>query len=154
MQERGEEIKRIPTTGVVVFRQNPEDSEITETLLIRNGERAGHITNTYGTAGGRIEAGEATLDAAVRELQEETGLIANAEDLRKLDKIYDTDLPRKDGVLRVSHTVFVCTKFEGELTPEEDTSFPEWVDIRKINELNLGINIADMVSEAQKLLAQ
>lgn len=152
MQTEGETIKRIPTTGVVLLRQDPDNSEVFQALLVRHGESAGHPTDTYGTPGGRINENETSLQAAVRELEEETGLIIRPEDLKKLPKIYNAELPRKNGVLHVTHIVYVGTKFEGELTPEEDTSYPEWVDINKMSKLNLGVNIEDMVHQAQKLL--
>lgn len=138
-------MQRIPTVGIVVLKGN-------EVLLVKHGEAAGHLTGSMATPGGRIDEGETAVQAAVRELQEETGLVAAEEDLRRLPKIYEGDLPRKDGsTFYSSHTVFVCTKFSGDLRNTDETE-PEWVPIEKLKDMELLINTEDMVLQAQKII--
>jgi len=57
----------IKTAGVLVFLGN-------NVLLVRHGEKAGHMNDTYGVPAGRLNLSESSIEAAVRELLEETGL--------------------------------------------------------------------------------
>lgn len=62
----------VPAVGVVCFRKNASGDD--EVLLIRRGKppRMGQ----WSLPGGRIEPGERAVDAALRELVEETGVEA------------------------------------------------------------------------------
>ena len=53
-------------------------------LLQERGEDAVHEPGRWGYPGGDLEGGEAFVDAAVRELEEETGLLVDAGDLASL----------------------------------------------------------------------
>src|SRR6266498_4107990 len=105
----------IPTVGVLIFKDN-------KVLLVRHGEAAGHVTGSYGLPAGRIEKGETVKQAALRELQEETGFITTEDNLEELPlKILPADIPRKDGTIkRFSITVFLCRKFSGKLITTEE----------------------------------
>ena len=48
-------------------------------------------TKSYGFFGGKVEEGEAEIDAAVREVQEETGLALEKEKLSPPDLVVDGD---------------------------------------------------------------
>lgn len=139
------DISRTPTVGIAVLR----DSDV---LLVRHGEGAEHITGIVGTPGGRIDPGETAVVAAQRELEEETGLRAEKEDLIEIRKKYHADFARKDGsTLFVYHTVFACNKFTGELRATDETT-PEWTPIENLSIMELMVNTEDMVKEAQKVL--
>jgi 8-oxo-dGTP diphosphatase len=132
----------IPTVGIVVLQDN-------KVLLVREGEKSSHLTGVYNTPAGRIEKGESPIQAAVRELKEETGLETEKKYLIELPKKYTAEIERKGGkMVRFYHTVFVCTKFTGQIKSAEDVE-PMWVEIRKLKSLNLLPNIEDMVKEAQ-----
>jgi 8-oxo-dGTP pyrophosphatase MutT (NUDIX family) len=77
-------------------------------------------TKDWGYVGGSVELYERVEDAAARELQEETGLIA--EELTLLGVFSGEELrfvyPNGDQVSNVD-VVFVCRKYHGELNPEE-----------------------------------
>lgn len=138
-------MKRIPTVGIVIL--SGED-----VLLVRHGEKAGHLTGSCGTPGGRIEEGETPIKAAKRELEEETGLIVREEDLIELPRKYDANLERKDGsILYIHHTVFVSNRFDGTFRETEET-IPEWISVKKLSEMTLLPNTEDMVKQAQKTL--
>jgi mutator protein MutT len=134
-------MERTPTVGVVVLKDN-------NVLLVRHGEEAGHITGSYGTPGGRIDSGETAIYAGARELEEESGLIAEEKDLVELPEKYDADLARKDGsTLSVHHTVFATRKFTGELRSTKETT-PEWVPIERLSSMELLPNVENMVNQA------
>jgi len=52
-----------------------------EVLLLQDQDPAVPGVLRWGTAGGGVDEGESLLEAAVRELREETGIVANAEQL-------------------------------------------------------------------------
>ncbi|WP_406840750.1 methyltransferase, FxLD system [Streptomyces sp. AHU1] len=71
--------------------------------------------------GGRIETGEAATTAAVRELNEETGLTARLNDAHVITMLHDDrlDLRRVTAVVRVS-------RWDGELALPEPHRFVRW----------------------------
>lgn len=60
---------------VVIFRRNGKIA-----FVLR--QNTGWMDGYYGLPGGKVEAGESFLAAAIREAQEEVGLALHAEDLR------------------------------------------------------------------------
>jgi 8-oxo-dGTP pyrophosphatase MutT (NUDIX family) len=110
-------------------------------LLVKHGEEAEHLTGVYGIPGGRPSQGESIINTAARELFEETGLRASKKDLREFpNNEYTADIKRKNGVKRMTMTVFICTKFQGELKSSGE-SVPEWVEIGKLDRYNLVPNV-------------
>ena len=134
----------IKTAGVLVFLEN-------KVLLVRHGEKAGHLNDTYGVPAGRLESGESTIDAAVRELFEETGLITAIENLIKLPIEYTAAIERKDGSIKnYNQDTFLCTNWSGELKANDET-IPEWLNVAEIEKLKLLPNVKKMVLDALKL---
>lgn len=138
----------IPTVGVLIFKNN-------KVLLVKHGEKASHVTGSYGFPAGRLEEGETKKQAAVRELLEETGLMTTEDNLEELLlNIVPADIKRKSGeIQRFSITIFMCRHFSGELQETEET-IPEWVELEKLGELDLEHkllpNILNAVRAAQK----
>ncbi|MGE5041428.1 MAG: NUDIX hydrolase [Candidatus Levyibacteriota bacterium] len=136
---------RVVTVAALAFDDN-------RVLLVKHGEAAHHITGVYGLPGGRLDGEEKLLDAAAREFQEETGLTADKSSMVKLGKIYEADIPRKNGeLLKTSWNVFLVKKFSGELKATEET-VPEWVEIDTMEKLDLLPNTYDAAQEGKKLL--
>jgi 8-oxo-dGTP pyrophosphatase MutT (NUDIX family) len=80
-----------------------------------------HGEGTWTMPGGKLHFGETLLQAAKRELFEETGIIAQEKDL-KLISLTDDILPDAHFV-----TVgFLCDNFKGEAEVKEPDEITEW----------------------------
>lgn len=71
-------------------------------LLLKRGSTAPWNPDKYCLPGGKVEDNESLVDAATRELFEETGIVLSSKDLTPLTINYP----------RYSKTVFVCNKDE------------------------------------------
>lgn len=121
----------IPTVGVLIYKDD-------KVLLVKHGEKASHPNGTYGVPAGRFQEGETPKQAAVRELEEETGLVTTEDDLEELPiHVPPVDLPRKDGTTkRFTITLFHCKKYSGTLRANDETT-PQWIAISEIDKLPL-----------------
>ena len=91
-------------------------------LLVRraNAPDAGY----WGFPGGKIGFGETTSDAAVRELREETGIIAEAESVLTVLDAFD----RTDGTIRAHYLLVAmqCRHMRGEAIAADDALDARW----------------------------
>lgn len=133
----------ISTVGVVVIQGE-------KVLLIRHGDGAAHLNNTYGLPAGRIDEGETEKQAAKRELFEEAGLVVGEDDLIEIAKVWSAIIQTKYGVKEFSLKVFVTKVYQGEVTASVEGA-PEWIEIVSIGELNLLPNVADAIGEGMKI---
>ena len=139
-QKNKEVTTLILTVGILIVKGK-------KVLLVENLEGSGHIAGIFGLPAGRIEQGESEIEAAIRELREETGLVTSAGNLVKLPTTYEADVPRKDGITkRFRGTCFKCLDYSGELKGSGETQ-PVWVDISKLDEMNLLPNVKNAVME-------
>lgn len=136
----------VPTVGALVFKDGT-------VLLVRHKEGASFPTGTYGLPSGRVQDRETESNAAARELKEETGLQAQAEELIEFPhNFYQALLERKGGeILNCSWRVFIARSFSGELKESEET-VPEWVSLTKLEELNLIPNVHNAIKAGLKFL--
>lgn len=133
----------VPTVGVLIFRGS-------EVLLVCHGKKAKQQTGVYGLPGGVVESGEIMMEAAVRELEEETGLKAKPEELLEIKKNWAARIQRKNETKTYSYKVFLCTGFSGDLQEAPDKTIPEWVPVSNLPQYNLLPNVADAVREGLK----
>ena len=131
----------IPTVGILIYKDD-------KVLLVKHGEKASHVTGSYGIPAGRIEDGESAKQAAVRELREETGLITEESALEDLPlDLPPANIKRKNGETKTfSITVFLCRAYTGTLSATDET-IPEWIAVKNIDSLPLIINIKLMVTK-------
>lgn len=112
----------IPAALAVIVRGS-------QLLLVRRNNRPN--AGLWGFPGGKIELGETVMEAAIRELQEETGIEAEARDI--LTSV-DVILHDKEGVLK-HHYVLVavlCEYITGEPLAADDVSEAEWFEYEAI----------------------
>jgi mutator protein MutT len=96
--------------------------------------------------GGKIELGETTSAAAIRELQEETGVIAHPTEILSAFDVFDRD---PAGTVR-RHFVLVavlCTWLEGEPVAADDAGDAGWFDLEQVwsGELDVSKHVGPLV---------
>jgi 8-oxo-dGTP diphosphatase len=96
-------------------------------------------------AGGRREGSETAAQCAIREYQEETGLIVT--DVRPVTVI-DIGTKGREFLL----AVFVATEFAGELTGSDEISGHQWIDSRVLGDLLVTPELPDVLAEARAVL--
>ena len=133
----------IPTVGVLIIQDN-------RVLLVKHGVGASHLTGVYGLPAGRINEGESEMQAAKRELEEETGLIAEA--LMKLPiTLEPAAIKRKSGETQYfSWAVYLCKKYSGKIHLGTSETIPEWVDIKNLDQYQLLPNTKYVIEEGIK----
>jgi ADP-ribose pyrophosphatase YjhB (NUDIX family) len=133
-------MKETSTAATVLI----EDGKV---LLVRHLKGADHLNDTFGLPAGRLEQDEGYTDAAIRELREETGLIAKPEDMTLLPLAYHALLERKNGKEAMVMKVFLCSKYTGGLQTSNETE-PVWFVVNEIGSLNLIPNVANAIQQA------
>jgi len=115
--------KFTPTVGVEIIIE--KDGMI---LLGKRKNAAGE--GLYGLPGGHVEPGETVIQTAIRELQEETGLKVQPDDL---ELIVVADAP--DSEYPYLHIAFKLMSYEGEpkLCEPEKCEGWEWKDPNNID---------------------
>jgi 8-oxo-dGTP pyrophosphatase MutT (NUDIX family) len=92
-------------------------------------KKVGFGANKYNGIGGKVEAGEAIVVAAARELEEETGVVVSEADLRRVGHLTFI-FPAKPAWDQVVH-VFLARRWQGEAT-ESREMVPTWFGVDDI----------------------
>ena len=103
----------------------------------------------WGFPGGHVEPGETALDAAARELAEETGVIAAP--LVYLDNI-DVILRDPDGGLRFHFLLaaVLCDHISGDPVAADDALAADWIAVEDVlaQRLPLSASVPELLSKA------
>ncbi|MRX42700.1 8-oxo-dGTP diphosphatase [Agromyces kandeliae] len=99
----------------------------TEVLLGR--KKHGLGAGNYVGLGGKLEPGESAADAAVREVEEESGLVVASVDLESRGRLTYL-FPHREEWSQVSN-VFVVRAFAGDPTPSDELD-PEWFALEDV----------------------
>jgi len=136
-----EEDHRTPKVGVGVFVIRHNDDGVPEILLSQR--KSNYGLGQWSLPGGHVEEGEEPTEACVRELKEETGLIAIGA-MKRLSFSNDNDVSLGKHYITL---YYACNTFEGiPMTPEDesdkhgewkwfainDLPFPIWQGIKVI----------------------
>jgi mutator protein MutT len=134
-------LKTFPSVGVVVLKDE-------QVLLI---VKDNHPQHAYQLPGGQIEDDETPVQAAVRELEETTCLVATAE-LIKIPTEWRAVIKKDYGEAIFPFICFICTDYIGEMR-KTDSAMPEWVALKDLNTTLLNPNTQNAIQAAMALLA-
>lgn len=110
-------------TLVILIKENP----VREVLL--GYKKRGYGVGKYTGFGGKVEAGESIIQAAVRETAEETGICVKPEHLIETGKLY-FEFPYKP---EWTQEVFVYRAMEWKgIAQETSEMIPEWFRVEEV----------------------
>ena len=117
----------IHSVGMLAYRGE-------DIILVKHTEAAKLPTGHYGFPAGRIEPDEASIDAAIREFNEETGLETTRHHVFSLPEFNESKIMLKSGEEDFTVRPFLCRNYWGEFSPSED-NVPEYVPVSKLSEI-------------------
>lgn len=134
------------SVAVIIFKGD-------EVLLVKNLAGSSHLKEIYGLPSGKVDPGETEIQAAVRELAEETGLQTSEDDLTEFpSNYYVAHIPYKDGSNHEwGWRAYLCKKYQGQLRATDETA-PEWADIDTLDGYDLLPNIKNVITAALKFI--
>ncbi len=130
------------TIAVVCCHLDGED----QVILVQRGKEPN--AGWWGFPGGHVEMGETALQAAARELLEETGVIA-----RPLEYLTNVDAISRNAAGTAQRqyllTVVLCEYISGKPVPDDDAEQAEWVPIAEIE--TRGLQLLEQVADVARL---
>lgn len=122
----------VPAAYVICCREGAAGTEVLLQLRRNTGYRDGHWACA---AAGHVEAGESVVEAAVREAQEELGIIISPADLTALTTMHRTHGNGRPVDERVDF-FFTCRSWQGEartMEPEKSEGL-DWYPLTALPE--------------------
>jgi 8-oxo-dGTP diphosphatase len=113
-------------------------------LLIQRGKQPGK--GLWSLPGGKVEIGEQVESAAVRELFEETQVVADLAHAMGPFEVW------RDGILIYSITCFAGHYVSGEAVAGSDAAEVAWVYPQALGGFELAPNIAQAIAQSAKVL--
>ncbi len=128
--------------AVVIDRHSDDRRDDQRVLLIRRGQPP--LLGEWSLPGGVLECGETLREAAVREAQEETGLLVETGELLG---VYERVIPGDDGRVRYHYVLidFLCRPVGGDLKAGSDAADVRWFTRDELPALNLAYDANDVV---------
>jgi 8-oxo-dGTP diphosphatase len=113
-------------------------NKLNEILILKRSKTADWMPNKWSLVGGMVEKKESYLDAAHREVHEETSLYISK--LKKIKEIYDKT--------EKCHLFFYLTKdYKGKVKLDFENSDYEWVNKNNYKKFDYVPNIKDLIDE-------
>lgn len=109
-------------------------------LLVK---RSNPPKDVWSLPGGLVDVGETLVQAAARELREETGITANIITLAQWVEIIEPDGPRTKHHYVVP--MFVGTYASGTLKAQDDALDAGWFELKGLQELKMTKGTADLI---------
>lgn len=118
-------------------------------LLIQRGKEP--MIGAWSLPGGRVEAGETTLEAAHRELMEETGITARLDHLVGIFDAIQRDA--QGGVIyHYSIACYTGPWLSGEARPLTDAKSTRWTGPDELDGLSFVPNVRDAIARAASMI--
>ncbi len=117
-------------------------------VLVKRGKEPN--MGQWGFPGGHVELGETALEAAVRELREETGVLA-----RPREYLHNLDVILRDTHGRMQRHFFLaavlCDYVSGDPVPSDDAAESDWVHLDRLRDGSLDLidRVADIAEMAR-----
>lgn len=131
----------VPAVGAIVFRGDA-------VLLVRRGQEPNR--GRWSLPGGSLESGETVEAAAVREVREETGVVARA-----LRPAFVGDYVSREGEGRVRwHYVLIdvlCEYVSGEPAPATDAENARFVPLRVLGDYDVTPTAVEAIDRAARM---
>ena len=136
--------KPVPAVGTVCFRGE-------DVLLIRRGTKP--LAGNWSIPGGKIEFGESTEDAALRELKEETAVTARLVGL--VDVVDGIFTSRTTGEVTRHYVLFdyAAVWVSGEVRAGDDAAHAEWISPARLAKLEIWDETRRIIEAARALVA-
>ncbi|KCZ90845.1 NUDIX hydrolase [Hyphomonas johnsonii] len=133
----------VPAVGTVCFRGD-------DVLLIRRGTKP--LAGEWSIPGGRIEFGEPTASAALRELHEETAVTARMVGL--VDVVDAIFTSRSTGETRRHYLLFdyAAVWQAGEPVAGDDAAHAEWISPDRLAALEIWDETRRIIAEARQIV--
>jgi 8-oxo-dGTP diphosphatase len=125
----------IPAVGAVVFKEG-------KILTVKRGHEPGK--GKWSIPGGRVELGETTFEAAVREVREECSIEVEIE--RVLDSV-DNIIRDEDGRIKYHFVIIdlLARYVSGQIKAQSDAEECRWVTPRELVKLDITSMLREML---------